>query len=197
MQTVCVCLISIVFALRGAAAPTAPNLLSKNEVAGWQNDLKFLETEIVRVHPNPFHSVSRETLRSAFEDLEKRLPKMDRDAAIVGLARIVALLQRRHIRRSASGGTLAIGFGQFPEPLFLQGWAVREGCARGSFGSAGGPGGANRLPERRGGRLRRHSNRSARQRHDDPRRSAEPAALFRRPSHSGSVLRPQRERLRD
>ncbi len=118
MQTVCVCLISIVFALRGAAAPTAPNLLSKNEVAGWQNDLKFLETEIVRVHPNPFHSVSRETLRSAFEDLEKRLPKMDRDAAIVGLARIVALLQEGHSQIGLRWDP-AIGFGQYPLNLYF------------------------------------------------------------------------------
>src|SRR5438045_269987 len=79
-----------------AAAPSPSDTLSETDAADWKSDLRFLESEIVRVHPNPFHAVRPDVLHAAFEDLEGHLPKMSRDGAVVGLARIVALLHEGH-----------------------------------------------------------------------------------------------------
>ena len=119
MRTIPVCLFSLMLAAStGAANPSASGLLSEKDAADWKNDLGFLETEIARVHPNPFHAVSRDALHAAFVDLEKRLPKIDRDTAIVGLARVVALLQEGH-SQIGLGWDPAIGFGRYPLSLYF------------------------------------------------------------------------------
>jgi hypothetical protein len=61
----------------GAANPRLSGALPEKDAADWRSDLRFLESEIARVHPNPYHAVSRAKLHAAFEKLEARLPKLD------------------------------------------------------------------------------------------------------------------------
>ena len=114
-----VSLFSLMLALSTEAAKPPPSgTLSEKDAADWKSDLRFLESEIVRVHPNPYHAVHPEALHAAFEDLETRLPTVSRESAVVGLARIVALLHEGHSQIGLLGDP-AIGFGQYPLNLYF------------------------------------------------------------------------------
>jgi hypothetical protein len=115
-----------------AGAPPLSGTLSQEDAAGWRSDLVFLESEIIRVHPNPFHAVPRAVFKAAIEDLAGRLPALDREGAVVGLARIVALLHEGHSQIGLRWDP-AIGFGRYPlilhffaDGLFVRGTADNE-----------------------------------------------------------------------
>ena len=55
----------------------------------------MLAAEMERIHPNLFHSVSRDTFRRAVDDLIARMPGLERDEVLVELLRIVALTGER------------------------------------------------------------------------------------------------------
>ena len=59
------------------------------------DDVSTLAAEMERIHPNLFHSVSRETFRDAVDDLVVRLPALDRDEILVDVLRIVAMTGER------------------------------------------------------------------------------------------------------
>jgi len=54
-------------------------------------DVRRLATEMERIHPDLFHSVSRAEFRGAVEDVVARLPELDRDQLLVELMRFTAL----------------------------------------------------------------------------------------------------------
>jgi Peptidase family S41 len=60
-----------------------------------RNDIELLLTELERIHPNPYHAVSREEMRAAADELNARLPALDDDQMLVELMRLVARLGER------------------------------------------------------------------------------------------------------
>ena len=57
--------------------------------------VRMLAAEMERIHPNLFHSVSREEFRAAVDALLARLPSLERDELLVEMLRIVAMTGER------------------------------------------------------------------------------------------------------
>jgi hypothetical protein len=66
--------------------------------AEWKQDLVALARELPKRHANAFHHVSREGFDTAAAQLQRRLDSVNSDAAIVGLASIVATVGDVHTR---------------------------------------------------------------------------------------------------
>ena len=58
-------------------------------------DVRKLAAEMERIHPNLYHSVSRERFQGAVVDLVERLPELERDELLVELLRIIAMTGER------------------------------------------------------------------------------------------------------
>jgi hypothetical protein len=108
--------LSVGFFAPPLGAKPCSSCLSAASVADWRSDLTFLEAEIIRIHPNPFHAVTRSVFHAAFGRLQTRLPELTRDGAIVELMRIVALLHEGHSQIDFQDP--AIGFHRFPLSLY-------------------------------------------------------------------------------
>jgi Peptidase family S41 len=59
------------------------------------DDVRYLVSEIRRIHPNPFHATSETAFQAAADDLARRAPTLSRDQFLVELMRFVALLGER------------------------------------------------------------------------------------------------------
>ena len=62
---------------------------------GAASDVRLLADELERIHPNPYHAVSREEFRRQVDELAARADGLDRDELIVGLMRLMGLLGER------------------------------------------------------------------------------------------------------
>lgn len=90
-------------------------------------DLDLLIEELEAIHPDPWHGVSREDFAAATEDLQARLPALDRDETVVEVSRLVALLSRAGrdghqfaIPADGSNGDyLPVRFYEFEEGMFI------------------------------------------------------------------------------
>ena len=71
----------------GAAQPSADPAAAA--------DVRMLASEMERIHPNLFHSVSQAEFRRAVGDLAARLPELERDQLLVEILRIVAMTGER------------------------------------------------------------------------------------------------------
>ena len=74
-----------------AGAPAAPS-----GIAAWRSDLALLRRELPTRHPAPFLNVTRARWDSAAAALDRRLPSLSRDLALVEFMRLVALLGDAH-----------------------------------------------------------------------------------------------------
>ena len=79
---------AVTFALAacGLAAAAPPETAS---------DVELYLTELERIHPNPYHAISKADYRAAADRLIARLPELDDDQLMVELLRLVALLGER------------------------------------------------------------------------------------------------------
>jgi hypothetical protein len=59
------------------------------------DDIRTLVGEIERIHPQPYHSTSREAFHRAADDLAARAPSLRRDQLLVETMRLIALLGER------------------------------------------------------------------------------------------------------
>jgi len=64
----------------------------------WNADLTYLENELPRVHPNAFHTISRETFHAAVESLRTRAAGLEPHEVVVEMARLVASIGDGHTR---------------------------------------------------------------------------------------------------
>ena len=106
-------------------------------VRRWTEDLDVVAHEMPRVHPNLFHTVSREQFDDAIGDIRRRLPTLARHQVVVELMRLVAAI--------ADGHTIVapwrdpVGFQTLPVILyrFADGYYVRAaaGDRRGLLGA--------------------------------------------------------------
>ena len=67
-------------------------------VPRWRADLQFAADSLPLRHPNFFHTVSRESYRTALDSLSRRVPDLDHHQIVVELARIVAMVHDGHTR---------------------------------------------------------------------------------------------------
>jgi hypothetical protein len=71
-------------------------VLNSREMTNWQEDLRFMATELPKRHANLFHTIAREQFEQAVAALEESIPALARHQTIVELARIVALIGDGH-----------------------------------------------------------------------------------------------------
>src|SRR6266487_3511599 len=82
----------------GFSAPAASGSAAATAVAaGARDDLDRLLTALERIHPNPWHGVSRATFVAELTKLKGQLPTISSTQAIVGVMRITAV-KRRDVR---------------------------------------------------------------------------------------------------
>jgi hypothetical protein len=60
-----------------------------------RGDVELLLQELERIHPNPYHAISRAELRAAADELGARLPSLNDSQMLVELMRLVARLGER------------------------------------------------------------------------------------------------------
>jgi Peptidase family S41 len=79
----------VVLGAAGAAQTAHPAASTASD------DVRYLMSEIRRIHPNPFHATSEAAFQAAAEDLAQRAPGLSSDQMLVELMRFVALLGER------------------------------------------------------------------------------------------------------
>src|SRR5690349_3982092 len=84
----------------------------------WRADLRVLATESARRHKNAFHTVSRAAFDSAVADLDARIPKLQRHEIIVGMMKIIAMIDDGHTNLYPTRDSV-IGFHALPVALYL------------------------------------------------------------------------------
>jgi len=77
------------FALTGSAQQAAPAKSDRG------SDVRFLMSEIRRIHPNPFHATPEPVFQAAADDLASRAPGLSQDQLLVEVMRFVNLLGER------------------------------------------------------------------------------------------------------
>jgi hypothetical protein len=96
------------------------------DLPGWRADLGFLLTEMERIHPDLYHSIERDRLRTELNALDRRMPGMAAHEIVVDLARIVALVGDGHTSLPLyfAGGVdfhvLPIRFGIHRDTLYVE-----------------------------------------------------------------------------
>jgi hypothetical protein len=76
--------------LVGCAAGSA-----ESAVPGGASDVRLLADELERIHPNPYHAVSRDEFRRQVDELAARADGLERDELIVGLMQLMGRLGER------------------------------------------------------------------------------------------------------
>src|SRR6476646_6960223 len=109
------------FAQSGTSAPAIEMTAEK-----WREDLRYLATEMPRVHKNMFHSISPEQFNAAVQQLDQRIPTLSRNQILVEFARIVAIVGDGHTHLSlltdpkADLHAFPINFYLYKDGLFVQ-----------------------------------------------------------------------------
>jgi hypothetical protein len=71
-------------------------VLQPGEVAAWRTDVRTLARELPTRHPAPFTKITRARWDSAATSLDRRLSRLDRNEALVGIMQLVALVGDAH-----------------------------------------------------------------------------------------------------
>src|SRR5262245_52547047 len=108
-------------------------MLNSIEMANWQEDLRFMATELPKRHANLFHTITDAQFKQAVAALEESIPALARHQIIVELARIVALIGDGHTSIDLLDD-LMLDFRRYPlrlyqysDGLFIQ--AASASCA--------------------------------------------------------------------
>jgi hypothetical protein len=100
-----------------SATPAA----SLDRVAGWQGDLALIVPALERIHPDAFHSTSKDAMEAAVTDLASRAATLTDDQLMVGVSRIAALVSAGGC--DAHTGMYPWGSGTYPvDSLPLRLW---------------------------------------------------------------------------
>jgi hypothetical protein len=77
--------------------PAAPQVdLTALSADQWRADLRYLAEQMPKVHVNLFHTMTPAQLDAAVAALDRRIPSLNTDEILVGLARVTALVQDGH-----------------------------------------------------------------------------------------------------
>jgi hypothetical protein len=100
-----------------SARPSTVATIRELTAAQWREDLRFMAAEMRRRHANLYHHVSKADFDAAVEDLDKRIPQLQRNQVIVGMMRIAALVGDGHTRIEPRKDK-AFGFASLPLRLY-------------------------------------------------------------------------------
>lgn len=103
--------------------PPDPATLSDATRAGWRADLRFLRSEIERLHPDPFRTHPREQWDLATATLEQQLPRLDIAGFVLGLMRLVKLAEDGHTT------LMPVGAPEFTRTWPIAFWTLADGLS--------------------------------------------------------------------
>ncbi len=99
MRTRLISGITICIVTLGALGDTTLDGEISNEwVQYWQDDLRYIEHELPAIHPNAFHTLSREEFHRRIDGLVKRVADLSHEAILLELTKIVSALGDGHTR---------------------------------------------------------------------------------------------------
>ena len=128
----CVCAVSLCAPLRSLGfvhfqdQSTAPVKVVGMTPDKWREDLRYLATEMPKVHKNLFHAMTREQFDTAVRRLDERIPSLSRNQILVEFARIVAMVRDGHTFMplftdpKADFHAFPVNFYFFEDGLFVQ-----------------------------------------------------------------------------
>jgi hypothetical protein len=91
----CGCLILLTAALAQSGLPATAVAQSPDP---WRDDLRFLVSEVERLHPRPWVSIARAEFLAAADALTAAAPTLSEDQRVVRLMQLVSLLRDGHTR---------------------------------------------------------------------------------------------------
>lgn len=110
-----------------SAGPAASDDPAARE-AGWIGDLEAIVPALERVHPDPFHGVSREAVSAAVDALKATVPTASDEELLVGIMELMAMLGAEG--REGHTGAFVWGTGTYAtHTLPLRLWSFPEGSA--------------------------------------------------------------------
>jgi hypothetical protein len=115
MMLLQICILVLLLLAFGSFAQERPLLRDEEAQAAWREDLQVMAEQMEARHPNLFWRVSEEDFRQAVNDLDAEIPYLTDNQIIIGLTRIVALIDgHTHL------GLLQpeVGFGVYPLRLY-------------------------------------------------------------------------------
>lgn len=99
MSTLCVAIMGLLLAISAcspaspAAAPDPDQSATVDlETSGWGADVDAFTAQLEAIHPEPYHSISREAFAAAVLEYKQQLTEMTEWEAVVGFQRLLALL---------------------------------------------------------------------------------------------------------
>jgi hypothetical protein len=81
-----------------ARRPGPPARQPATQEGRWQQDLRYLERQLARLHIDPFHTVDRETWSRAVAELSARGPQLSDFEMMVEVMRLVAMVGDAHTK---------------------------------------------------------------------------------------------------
>jgi tetratricopeptide (TPR) repeat protein/DNA-binding CsgD family transcriptional regulator len=89
----------------------------------WAEDITYLTDNIEKVHKNPYHSVSKTVIETAFSDLKGKIPRLSENEIVTELARIIAMIGDGHsalnIFNFHNGNGSTVKFHILPVKLYI------------------------------------------------------------------------------
>ena len=76
--------------------PGPPARQPETREGQWQQDLRYLETQLARLHVDPFHTVDRETLSRAVSELSAQVAQLSDLEVTIEVMRLVAMVGDAH-----------------------------------------------------------------------------------------------------
>jgi hypothetical protein len=93
--------------------------------ARWQQDVRYLGSELARLHVNAFHTTPEETYRAEIDRLEAAVPELSDAQLAVEMMRMTAMVGDAHTRFSADGriplDTLPVDLRWYSDGLYVRG----------------------------------------------------------------------------
>lgn len=103
-----------------------PTSTTSARQAGWASDLDLILPGLERLHPDPYHSTSKDAMSKAVADLAATIDGATDDELMAGVLRIVALVSAGG--RDSHTGAYVWGSGSYPtHTLPLRLWVFPEG----------------------------------------------------------------------
>lgn len=87
-------LVVLAVAFLQLSTPLLAQVRTEDSVRKWEADLAFFRERLIATHPEPFHSLSRESFDRMLKGLRADLPKLTDDQIVVRLSKILASLGR-------------------------------------------------------------------------------------------------------
>jgi hypothetical protein len=110
------------FCIAATAAPLDLTSASPSmqAVQAWHQDLEFIKSKVLAMHPNPFRRISRTQFDDEANQLDQRFPQLGREQAIVGIMKLIASLHDGHTS-VLPGPQSRAGFHVLPLRFYLYG----------------------------------------------------------------------------